>query len=80
MNAEPVSSELRAGKREENSRALGMETRFCSEGWLLSVCVCVYVCCGSAFSACQSIFPQLLPSHPACLAGQELPACPVAIL
>ncbi|KAM4761647.1 septin-9 isoform 2-T2 [Cyanocitta cristata] len=31
MNAEPVSSELRAGEREENSRALGMETRFCSE-------------------------------------------------
>ncbi|XP_025959669.1 septin-9 isoform X2 [Dromaius novaehollandiae] len=31
MNAEPVSAALRAGKREENSRALGMEMHFSSE-------------------------------------------------
>jgi len=77
MNAEPVSSELRAAEREEKSRALGMETHFCSEGWLLSLCLCV--CCGWAFSACQSSFPRLLPSRPACLVGQELPACPAAV-
>lgn len=66
MNAEPVSSELRAGEREENSRALGMETRFCSEGWLLGVCVrvCVVV---ELFLLAKVSSLGFCPPHPAWL-------------
>lgn len=68
MNAEPVSSELRAGEREENSRALGMETRFGSEGWLLSVCVCVVV---------ELSLLAKVSSRGFC--PPVLPACPMAV-
>lgn len=67
MNAEPVSSELPVGKREEKRRALGMETHFCPEGWLLSACV--WLCAVVELSACPVLpparlgwmWPQLLP-------------------
>lgn len=71
MNAEPVSSELQAGKREENSRALGMETRFCSEGWLLSLCVCVL---WLSFPCLPKYLPPAF-ALPSCLAGWAGAAC-----